>query len=285
MSYQNYKPNKFTSLPLVVKNLLIINGLFYLATIAFDSAMGFDLADKLGLHFPLSEKFQPYQLVAYMFMHGSFMHLFFNMFALWMFGNTLENVWGPKRFLIFYIVTGIGAAICHYTVVYFQTMPTLDFINNYIANPSLDNFSFFLKSEHLQVVSKDIVEHYNAIIPQSYNDALVQNNTQEALQISVDFMRVYKADFLNAPVVVGASGSIFGILLAFGMLFPNTLLYIYFAIPIKAKWFVILYGALELFSGLRGAPEDNVAHFAHLGGMLFGFILIKFWQKKSTKFY
>lgn len=232
MSYQQYRPsNSFSLLPLVVKNLLIINGLFYLATLSAAS-LGVDLTDILGLHYPLSDSFRPYQLITYMFMHGSFMHLFFNMFALWMFGNTLENVWGPKRFLTYYIITGIGAAICHYTIVYFELQPVLEYVNTQALN-----------SEEAEILRREV---------------------------------------MNTPVVVGASGSVFGILLAFGMMFPNTLLYIYFAIPIKAKWFVILYGAAELFSGLAGNPGDNVAHFAHLGGMLFGFILIKYWKRNKN---
>lgn len=285
MSYQQYRPNSFKILPPVVKNLLIINGLFFLATLVMGTQLGIDLTDSLGLHFPLSPDFRPFQLITYMFMHGSFMHLFFNMFALWMFGNTLENFWGPKRFLTYYIITGIGAAVCHYTVVYIEMKPALDIINGYLANPSLQDFQTFLSSDQLKMGTQEAVNHYNEIIPKTFSHALASNNLQQALQISIDYMQIYKADLLNAPVVVGASGSVFGILLAFGMLFPNTMLYIYFAIPIKAKWFVILYGVAELFSGLRGAPGDNVAHFAHLGGMLFGFILIKYWQKKSNTFY
>ena len=284
MSYEQYRPNSFKILPVVVKNLLIINGLFFLASVVAEAQFGNDLADLLGLHYPLSSDFRPYQLVTYMFMHGSFMHLFFNMFALWMFGNTLENYWGPKRFLTYYMITGIGAALCHYAVVYIEMKPALDIVNNYIANPSLQDFQTFLSSDNLKMSSQEAVSHYNELIPKSFSSAIGSNNLHEALQISVDHMQIYKADLLNAPVVVGASGSVFGILLAFGMLFPNTLLYIYFAIPIKAKWFVVLYGAAELFSGLRGAPGDNVAHFAHLGGMLFGFILIKYWQKKKHIF-
>ncbi|MBA3971773.1 MAG: rhomboid family intramembrane serine protease [Bacteroidetes bacterium] len=284
MSYEQYRPNKFSYLPLVVKNLLIINGLFFLATLAMAN-QGIDLEDKLGLHFPLSEKFQPYQLITYMFMHGGFMHLFFNMFALWMFGNTLENLWGPKRFLIYYLITGVGAALCHYTVVYFQITPTLNMIDAYIANPSLEAFKVFLESEDLKFTSMEMLKHYNDTIPTYFNDAIASNDYAQALRISVDYMNIFKDDYLNAPVVVGASGSVFGILLAFGMLFPNTLLYLYFAIPIKAKWFVMAYGAMELFSGIRNNPGDNVAHFAHLGGMLFGFILIKYWQKKSNRIY
>src|ERR1035437_6383572 len=111
MSYQQYRPNSFSVLPLVVKNLLIINGLFFLATLVFQSQFNIDLSDTLGLHYPTAVQFRPWQIVSYMFMHGSFMHLFFNMFALWMFGNTLENLWGSKRFLIYYMITGIGAGV------------------------------------------------------------------------------------------------------------------------------------------------------------------------------
>ncbi len=279
MSYNQYRPSRFNILPPVVKNLLIINGLFFLATIVFEGSLNIDLTDILGLHFPLSEGFRPYQIVTYMFMHGSFMHLFFNMFALWMFGNTLENYWGPKRFLTYYIITGIGAAACHYVVVYLQMAPTLDLIDNYLANPSLSDFQTFLKSGHFRMDPTEVLQYVNEIKNQASS-----GHSTEMLSMSVEFMQKYKASFLNTPVIVGASGSVFGILLAFGMLFPNTLLYIYFAIPIKAKWFVMLYGLAELYSGISNSSGDNVAHFAHLGGMLFGFILIKYWKNKKTQF-
>ncbi len=284
MSYQQYRPQSFNILPPVVKNLLIINGLFFLATLVIGTQFGIDLTDILGLHYFVSGEFQPYQLITYMFMHGSFMHLFFNMFALWMFGNTLENFWGPKRFLTYYIITGIGAAICHYSIIYFQNQPTIDLINAYLSNPNIEDFQSFLSSDNFKMGSQTAIDHYNELIPTAYSQALSTNNADEALRISVEYMQIYKADFLNAPVIVGASGSVFGILLAFGMLFPNTMLYIYFAIPIKAKWFVILYGAAELYSGIANNAGDNVAHFAHLGGMLFGFILIKYWQNSGKMF-
>jgi len=281
MSYEQYRPNKFSLLPTVVKNLLMLNGLFFLGALVMQNS-GIDLSDKLGLHFPGSEKFQPYQIITYMFMHANFMHLFFNMFALWMFGNTLENVWGSKRFLIYYIVTGIGAAFCHYTVAYFETLkPILDQVDSFSGFVNDAQFSnYFMNlpatggSEHLQF----LIDQYNSVSSATPQSA-------ELSTIASEILKQYKTDLLNLPIVVGASGSVFGVLLAFGMMFPNTMLYIYFAIPIKAKWFVLLYGAIELISGLRGDPSDNVAHFAHLGGMLFGFILIKYWQKRSNKFY
>ena len=225
----NFRPSGFSVLPTVVKNLLIINVLFFLATIACDVVLRIDLADYLGLHYIGASDFQPFQLVTYMFMHGNFAHLFFNMFALWMFGNTLENIWGPNRFLMFYFICGIGAGLTQELVQYIQYVTTLQ------------------GYENVRIAA-------NQIIPMS--------------------------EYLNLLTTVGASGAVYGILLAFGMMFPNSTLYIYFAIPIKAKWFVLIYGVIELFSGFTSV--DNVAHFAHLGGMLFGLILILYWKKKGN---
>jgi len=278
MSYQQYRPTGFRLLPEVVKNLIIINGLFFLATYVLDSTYAVNLVDKLGLHYYASEKFHPYQLITYMFMHGGLSHIFLNMFALWMFGNALENYWGPKRFLTYYIITGIGAALIHYVVYYFEIKPTLSFLNEYLTHPNIDTFNTFLKSKFFHIDSTEMEVHYNALVGK-FNALQVSGDTHQMLQVSVDYMTQYKEDFLNASTVVGASGSVFGLLLAFGMLFPNSIIYLYFAIPIKAKYFVILYGAFELFSGIIPQQGDNVAHFAHLGGMLFGFFLIRYWNK------
>lgn len=225
----DFRPSGFSLLPTVVKNLLILNVLFFLATIACDVVLRIDLADYLGLHYIGASDFQPFQLVTYMFMHGNFAHLFFNMFALWMFGNTLENIWGPNRFLLFYFICGIGAGLIQELVQYIQYVTTLQ------------------GYENVRIAA-------NQIIPMS--------------------------EYLNMLTTVGASGAVYGILLAFGMMFPNSTLYIYFAIPIKAKWFVLIYGIIELFSGFTSV--DNVAHFAHIGGMLFGLILILYWKKKGN---
>jgi membrane associated rhomboid family serine protease len=174
-----------------------------------------------------------------MFMHATFSHLFFNMFALWMFGNVLENFWGSKRFLTYYMITGIGAAVVQLAVTYFR-------LETLYAQVSPEDLTLVLsKGQEVYAEGKNFIDGTMGEI-----NILINNST------------------------IGASGAVFGILLAFGMLFPNTLLYIYFAIPIKAKWFVVLYGAAELFFGIANNPNDNVAHFAHLGGMLFGFILI-----------
>lgn len=245
---QQYRPTGFKVLPTVVKNLLIINILFFLARIGFSQAFGMDLNDYLGIYYIGSSNFQPYQFITYMFMHGDFGHVFFNMFALWMFGYALENIWGPKKFLIFYFVTGIGAAITQIIVTYIQ-----------IKSVSAGLSPAELK-EYMVAGAEYLKEGQNFVIP-----------------------ALAKLNYLYNIPTVGASGAVFGILLAFGMMFPNTYIYIYFAFPIKAKYFVIIYGALELIFGISNRPGDNVAHFAHLGGMVFGYFLIKYWKRKYNR--
>lgn len=284
MSFQEYRPTGFNVLPPAVKNLLIINGIFYLATIVFELKLNMDLSDILGLHYFFSEAFHPYQLVTYMFMHGNFAHIFFNMFALWMFGNVLENVWGAKRFLIYYFVCGMGAALLHYLVHYFEIRPVLSALNEYLDAPNIKKFLFLLDSKVIQFLSPEMTQQLQPVYAE-FKSHIFSGDTEKALQASVDFVQQYKREFLNAPVVVGASGSVFGLLLAFGMLFPNAMIYLYFLFPLKAKWFVILYGAIELFGAINPTAGDNIAHYAHLGGMLFGFILIKYWNRGRRHFY
>lgn len=278
MNYEPFRPRSSSFLPEVVKNILIINGIMFLATVLMENR-GADLVDILGLHYFESDKFRVYQLITYMFMHGSFMHIFFNMFAVWMFGSSIENVWGPRRFLTFYILTGLGAAVAHYGILYFEMQPALAFFNDFIANPTHEKLGALVNSEAFQSFSsRDMIEHYNSFV-HDYTVMAAQNQA-EALKMSVDYMSQFKADILNAPVVVGASGSVFGLLLAYGMLFPNNLLFVmFFPVPIKAKYFVIIYGAIELFSGVAQIPGDNVAHFAHLGGLFTGLLIILFWRR------
>ncbi|MEI7595477.1 MAG: rhomboid family intramembrane serine protease [Bacteroidota bacterium] len=277
-----YRPQSFSILPPVVKNLLIINGLFFLAMISLDKVYHIDLSNFLGLHYFSSEMFKPYQFITYMFMHADLNHIFFNMFALWMFGAAIENQWGGKRFLFYYFFTGIGAAILHYGIMYFELKPTLDAIDLLISKPSTEAIQAFLSSNNFRVTSIEIQDLTNVFI-NKYNSTLGMNQQNEALQLSVNFLSEYKTMFLNGPNVVGASGAVFGLLLAFGMLFPNSVIYIYFLIPLKAKYFVIVYGLAELYFGVT-RTNSGVAHYAHLGGMLFGFILIMYW-KYNRKLY
>ena len=281
MNYQEYRPGRFAVLPEVVKNILIINGIFFLATMVFESR-GVDLNDFFGLHYWGSERFRVWQFITYMFMHGNFTHLFFNMFAVWMFGAAVENIWGGKRFLTFYILTGLGAALCHYAIVYYELRPAMEYMNDYINHPTMEKLSNFASSDFLGLYSSnELSDHYNTF-RQEFN-SLYAVNPDEALNISVTYMQQFKADILNAPVVVGASGAVFGLLLAYGMIFPNSIIYIYFALPVKAKYFVIIYGLIELFSGIANRPGDNVAHFAHLGGLLTGIIIILYWRNKNRR--
>ena len=209
------------------KNLLIINVLCFLGAMVA-RRYGVDLNDMLGLHFFLASDFNPAQLITYMFMHANFQHIFFNMFAVWMFGRTLEMVWGPKRFLFYYILCGIGAGLIQ------EGVQWVDYVVN--------------------------LSQYERV------------NTGISI-ISMD-------EYLNLLTTVGASGAVYAILLAFGMLFPNSEMFIFpLPMPIKAKYFVIGYAVLELVLGITGG--DGIAHFAHLGGMLFGLILIIYWRKKN----
>ncbi|MDY0075850.1 MAG: rhomboid family intramembrane serine protease [Bacteroidales bacterium] len=278
-----FQPTGFKILPPVVKNLLIINGLFFLATISFGSVFNVDLTKLLGLHYLTASDFSPYQFVTYMFMHGGFAHILFNMFALWMFGNTLENIWGPKRFLTYYMVTGIGAGIVYLIWISFQIMPVINQIDLFVNSRDLNVLGNFT-GEHtfrLNEFSGPIWYQFQEF-KSSVRMLSVNPSNTDAMQNAVNFMTDYKAFYLNQFVVVGASGAVFGILLAFGMMFPNSVIYLYFAFPIKAKYFVILYGAFELYSGVFRGHVTNVAHFAHLGGMLFGYILIVYWKKKGV---
>lgn len=216
------------NLPTVTKNLLIINILCFFGHLVAQR-YGIDLNDTLGLHFFLASDFNLAQLVTYMFMHANFQHIFFNMFAVWMFGRTLEHVLGSKRFLTYYMVCGIGAGLVQELVQYIQ---------------------YVMELSHYDSVNTGL-----SIIPMS--------------------------EFLNMMTTVGASGAVYGILLAFGMLFPETKMFVFpIPFPIKAKFFVIGYAVIELFAGF-GSSGDGIAHFAHLGGMIFGFLLILYWRKKN----
>lgn len=282
--YQEFRPRSFTTLPSVIKNLLIINILMFIATQVFRESLGIDLVSILGLHFITAPDFKPFQFVTYLFMHGDLAHLFFNMFAVWMFGSVLENVWGPKRFLVYYLITGFGAGLIQYLVFYLQMAPFLETVSMVQDNLTVNSFEELVNTADFQSkFSYEFIYQYDAFA-REYNMAL-QDNPAKALSLASQFLIDFKHQYLNSHVVIGASGSLFGLLLAFGIMFPNTLLYIYFLIPLKAKWFVMIYGAIELISGLRSNPEDNVAHFAHLGGMLFGFIMIMIWKKNRNHFY
>lgn len=218
------------NIPPVTRNLLIINVLVFMATLVAQR-YGFDPTDLFGLHFFMASDFRIWQLVTYMFLHGGFAHIFFNMFALWMFGRIMEQSWGSKRFLIFYFVCGIGAGLTQEIVQYIQYVTELS----------------------------------------------------QYQQVNLGYTTVPMSTYLNMLTTVGASGAIYGILLGFGLTYPNERLFVFpLPVPIKAKYFVIGYAVIELLAGLGAG--DNVAHFAHLGGMVFGYLLLVYWKKHRRRF-
>ncbi|KAB2807309.1 rhomboid family intramembrane serine protease [Phaeocystidibacter luteus] len=218
----NYRPSGFNFLPPVIKNLIIINVLFFVATFALGNSMNYNLVEILGLHYFENPSFGVWQIITHMFMHSpvGFGHIFLNMLVLWMFGTRLENQWGSKRFLNFYLLCGLGAAALHMGVLWYEF--------NYGATEMV----------------RAVAYHTNA---------------------------------------VGASGAIYGILLAYGMTYPNEPIYLYFLFPIRAKYFVSIIAIIELFNGVTN-PGSTVAHFAHLGGMLFGYFIIRYWRRQQFRY-
>lgn len=228
-----HRQSPFANIPPVVKNLIIINVIFFIATVLFEHGDSSPLVEWLAIFYPASPHFRIWQIITYMFMHANIGHILFNMFALFIFGPPLEYIMGPKRFLNFYLLTGFGALVLQFMI---QGIEVYQIIG-----------------------SLRIPEQVSGISNAQY------------LTLS---------DIYNGPLL-GASGAIFGVMIGFGMLFPNVeMMLLFFPIPIKAKYLIPLYIVFELYSGVRNAKGDSVAHFAHLGGALFGFILIKLWGYK-----
>jgi membrane associated rhomboid family serine protease len=286
------RPSGFQVIPPIVKNLIIINVILAIAQHVLMGSFNIDLADYLGLHYLRSNLFQPWQLLTHQFMHGdahdvqaTILHLLSNMFALWMFGSVLENRWGPKRFLIFYLICGFGAAACHLGVLSLQYEPVVDSYNAYLANPTLAQFELFIRHHPPRGVDSRILDRISSVYEAWSNSPGDMSYPKYSGQFlheyiygSRDASGAHVAGFLD-EATVGASGAVFGVLFAFGYLFPNLRLMLLFPpIPIKAKWFILFYGLFELISGLQNSAGDNVAHFAHLGGMLFAFLLLRIWK-------
>jgi membrane associated rhomboid family serine protease len=232
-------------IPVVTRNLIIVNFLVWIAGELLGGV--FNMDNYLALHYFSSEHFMPHQIITYMFMHGNLGHVFFNMFAVYMFGCTLEMVWGPKKYLVYYMITGIGAAALQLLIVFLRV--------RYIeANMSVEAISTV------------------------YNDGLsVLMSNRNYVDTDMGALNM----LVNVPMV-GASGAVFGVLVGFGLLFPNVeIMMLLFPVPVKAKWFVIGYGVMELALGVMNRAGDNVAHFAHLGGLITGFLIVLYWQKKG----
>ena len=225
MSYYSYERGGFMSnVPTAVKNIIIINALVMIMTALNENFM----VEKFALFYPTSPFFHWWQPLTHMFMHGGFWHLVFNMYTLWIFGSQLERVWGAKKFLLFYFVTGLGAALVHTGVEWIQ-------VQNWLSEAAAGSY---------------------------------------AAQMSIHTLKM--------TPTVGASGAIYGVLMGYGMLYPDSIMSLVFPpISMKAKWFVLIFGAIELFTGVTGVG-GNIAHFAHLGGLIFGYLLMMYWRKNRT---
>jgi membrane associated rhomboid family serine protease len=262
------------SLPPVVKNIIIVNVIFFAVTF-----LPIGLGDFMFRHFALyplqSGFFEPHQLVTHMFMHGGLGHIFFNMFGVFMFGRILEQLWGSKRMLILYTVTGLGAAFIHLTVNYFQMAHLINIANDFYSSPNYTAFN--------EIISKYSHGSLSAQVTDFTQQWFYKPDDLSFLPQAKEIVRYIVTANLQTPTV-GASGAVFGLLIAFAMMFPNVeLMLIFLPIPIKAKYFVPFYALLELFFGVAGFKWDNVAHFAHLGGALFGFLLVTYWKRNQFR--
>ena len=230
----------FGNIPPVVKNIIIINIIMLILT----GFTGEFMYERFALYYPASPLFKPYQFLTHMFMHGNIGHLFFNMYAFWLFGSALEHIWGGKKFFLYYLITGMGAAMFYALVLWVQMIQAEAAIDPNI----LMRMKSLVGEGQILMNSMPTIQRWNSIM---------------------------------LTPMVGASGAVFGILLAYGMLFPNSVLQLIFPpIALKAKWFVLIYGVLELILGFT-ATASHIAHFAHVGGMLFGYILVLYWKRKG----
>lgn len=272
-----FRPSRFEILPIIVKNLLIINGLFYLAQVTFSKGAVpiFSFEDTLALHAWQSDLFKPWQLITHMFLHGDFYHILGNMFALWMFGSILENVWGAKRFLTFYLICGLGAALIHLLFL------------SYELTPIMKDYALVLQQQNDPMAFVDAMTSFGRKYNMGFNEEVLvflkadPSNTLMTNKV-LDAVTTYYNNRINTATL-GASGAVFGILAAFVYLFPNTYIYLYFLIPVKAKWLGLLYFSYELFFALQNSAGDNVARWAHIGGAIVGLLIVITWNKTNKK--
>ena len=244
----------FRNLTPTVRNLILVNVAIFIGSGIFPQ-------EYLSLHYFQAKDFHVFQFITYMFVHGSFLHLLSNMFGLYMFGSLLERIWGAQRFLFFYFFCGVGAGLLYMGIQHFIDLADIRRATELVlSNPNSFNMM-------------DYMQHYSAISPPADGG-------------NIEWVRANYQEYIGRNIVEGASGSIFGIIMAFGYLFPNSELFIFpFPIPIKAKYLVSFYGLYEMYQGIQQQTGDNVAHFAHIGGMIFAVILLKIWGTKRNNFY
>lgn len=255
----------------VVKGLLLINVIIFALQALVLDGQGIDLAKIGGLRSIFSSDFEPYQIFTHFFIHANFDHLLGNMLPLFIFAPMLEYAWGGKRFLSFYVACALGASFLHFLIHFFEIKQFENLVQAYLNNPDPEQFNRLILAKAPKLLYQDWYEFIN-VFAANPTDANLITGSQERLTLLYQF-------YANSTIT-GASGAIFGILMGFGMLFPNMeLRFLFLPISVKAKYMVMLYGAYETYSIIRDAPNDNIAHFAHLGGMLVAYILIKYWVK------
>lgn len=264
---ETIKASNIRNLTPGVKFLLITNFLAFILTFAFNSEY---IINQFGLHYFRSDLFSWYQFITAIFLHGGLWHIAINMFVLWMFGSPLESIWNTKKFLLYYFICGLGASVLFLAFSAWQLNKLEEDVDIYLSSPSYEEFTEFA-DEYMITAPGELAQEVEQL--QSNWSAEPQN--QQYVERSKELVRTYLQRRIDAPML-GASGAIYGILLAFGLIFPNLPVYIYFIFPMKAKYFVIFLGALEFYLGWVGGG-GGIANMAHLGGMVTGFILLQIW--------
>lgn len=272
-----FQTNRFGNTPPVVLNLIIINALMLLMTFVFDG-QNLDITRMLGLYSFYSPSYHWWQFITANFMHANPTHLFFNMFSLWMFGRILEQVWGGKKFLIFYLATGVGAMLLNSIINIVEIEYARSVFENAINNLSPDTF-FKILNKYPPVDSTDIETYFGGWYNDPHNIEYIKSATAR-----LELLKISYINHLSSYPTVGASGSVYGVLLGFGMLFPNMMIMLLIPpIPMKAKYMVMIFAGIELFLGISG-KQVGIAHFAHLGGMLVAFIIIRYWKQNNQMY-
>jgi membrane associated rhomboid family serine protease len=269
----------------IVKWIALINIVVFFITSLIEQTFGIDSTKILGMHDISSPLFEPWQIITHIFMHGNLTHLFSNMFALIIYGPMIESQWGGKKFLQYYLFTALGAVALHGGISYVETNKLTKVYEQYITNPNEETFLSFAESSssahHSLSFTKDEKELDAEEFAIAWHKEPLNEQYKEVASQAINNFYTARRDIAT----VGASGAVFGLIIAFGILFSEVMLYLYFLFPIKAKYIVLLHGGLEIYSAYQNNPGDNVAHFAHIGGMIFGYILIKFWQHKNKSIY
>ncbi len=275
MSYRHYRVGEFQEFPPVIKNLIIINCLMLFAATQIDMKYDNWFTNTFGLFSFESKNFKPWQIITHMFMHFDLQHLLFNMFGLWFFGRKLEILWGGKRFLGFYFFAGLGATILSISIAVITNQLLVSDVSFFVNQPTVEHFAKFL-SKHAPI------EKISSQVFQTLDEWRNDPTNPSFGEFAVQYVNMVK-NHIPITLTMGASGAVFGVLAAFGYLFPNTEMLTLIPIPIKAKYLLLGYAIAEIYLGFKNFAGDNVAHWAHIGGALFGFLLVYYWNKTNRK--